>query len=187
MPKPNHSSGPPQPRNDRYPHDVLLGPFRADTGPTCVARECPLPAFATFCWGFCRCLLRADTEPSLAAHRRPTASPNPPRIYGRAIPRLTWGVSSQAHSFRHCACSLCVWIRSVSPSFPCSPDDRITSHPVELVGSGHNPSCSRVSGSGWRDHPFSRRVSARGLIRGRRPPGSGEAVAFSFAGEGLSH
>jgi MFS family permease len=47
-----------------------------------------------------------------------------------------------------------VWIRSVSPSLPCSPDDRITSHPVELVGSDHNPSCSRVSGSGWRDHPF---------------------------------
>ena len=31
-----------------------------------------------------------------------------------------------------------------------------------LVGSHHNPSCSRASGSGWRDHPFSRRVSARG-------------------------
>ena len=57
-----------------------------------------------------------------------------------------------------------------SPSLPCSPDDRITSHPVELVGSDHNPSCSRASGSGWRDHPFSRRLSARGLIRGRRPP-----------------
>ena len=77
--------------------------------------------------------------------------------------------------------------RRVSPSLPCSPNDRITSHPVELVGSDHNPSCSRASGSGWRDHPFSRRVSARGLIRGRRPPGSGEAVAFSFAGVGLSY
>jgi len=71
-----------------------------------------------------------------------------------------------------------VWI-SVSPSLPCSPDDRITSHPVELVGSDHNPSCSRASGSDWRDHPFSRRVSARGSIRGHRPPGSGEAVAFA--------
>ena len=99
----------------------------------------------------------------------------------------TWGASSQAHCFRHCACSSGVWIRSVSPSLPCSPDDRITSHPVELVGSDHNPSYSRASGSGWRDHPFSRRVSARGLIRGRRPPGSGEAVAFGFAGMGLSH
>ena len=83
--------------------------------------------------------------------------------------------------------SFCVWIRSVSPSLPCSPDGRITSHPVELVGSDHNPSCSRASGSGWRDHPFSRRVSARGSIRGHRPPGSGEAVAFGFAGMGLSH
>src|SRR5271166_3615826 len=144
---------------------------------------------------------------------------------------LTWGVSSQAHSFapadgvspakrgeaqRTAAgytvtseraparswlplrslrrsfilplrISFCVWIRSVSPSLPCSPDDRITSHPVELVGSDHNPSYSRASGSGWRDHPFSRRVSARGSIRGHRPPGSGEAVAFGFAGMGLSH
>src|SRR5208337_5121319 len=82
---------------------------------------------------------------------------------------------------------LSVWIRSVSPSLPCSHDDRITSHPVELVGSDHNPSCLRASGSGWRDHPFSRRVSARGSIRGHRPPGSGEAVAFGFAGMGLSH
>src|SRR5208337_943680 len=30
--------------------------------------------------------------------------------------------------------SFCVWIRSVSPSFACSLDGRITSHPVELVG-----------------------------------------------------
>ena len=37
--------------------------------------------------------------------------------------------------FGICACSFGVWIRSVSPSLPCSPDDRITSHPVELVGS----------------------------------------------------
>ena len=106
--------------------------------------------------------------------------------YSRAG-NLTWGVSSQAQSFRHCASSSAFWIRSVSPSVPCSPDDRITSHPVELMGSDHNPSCSRASGSGWRDHPFSRRVSARGSIRGHRPPGSGEAVAFSFAGVGLSH
>ena len=47
--------------------------------------------------------------------------------------------------------SFCVWIRSVSPSFACSLDGRITSHPVELGrGSDHNPSCSRASGSGWR-------------------------------------
>ena len=92
----------------------------------------------------------------------------------------------RSSSFISALCLLLgVWIRSVSPSLPCSPDDRITSHPVELVGSDHNPSCSRASGSGWRDHPFSRRVSARGLIRGHRPPGSGEAVAFSFAGMGL--
>ena len=56
-----------------------------------------------------------------------------------------------------------------------------------LWGSDHNPSCSRASGSGWRDHPVKRRVSAREFIRGHRPPGSGEAVAFSFAGMGLSH
>ena len=78
--------------------------------------------------------------------------------------------------------SFCVWIRSVSPSFACSLDGRITSHPVELVGSDHNPSCSRASGSGWRDHSVNRRVSAR-EFRGHRPPGSGEA-AFSFAGVG---
>ena len=56
-----------------------------------------------------------------------------------------------------------------------------------LWGSDHNPSCSRASGSGWRDHPVKRRASAREFIRGHRPPGSGEAVAFSFAGMGLSH
>ena len=92
----------------------------------------------------------------------------------------------RAPSFWHLRISFCVWIRSVSPSLPCSPDDRITSHPVELVGSDHNPSCSRASGSGWRDHPVKRRVSAKGK-RGHRPPGSGEAVAFSFAGMGSSH
>ena len=68
----------------------------------------------------------------------------------------------QSSSIISALCMLLVWIRSVSPSLPCSPDDRITSHPVELVGSDQNPSCSRVSGSGWRDHPFSRRVSAQG-------------------------
>ncbi len=56
-----------------------------------------------------------------------------------------------------------------------------------LAGSDHNPSCSRASGSGWRDHPVKRRVSAREIIHGHRPPGSGEAVAFSFAGMGSSH
>ncbi len=80
-----------------------------------------------------------------------------------------------------------VWIRSVSPSFACSLDGRITSHPVELVGArtiipharGRR---ARVGG----DHPVKRRVSAR-QSRGHRPPGSGEAVAFGFAGMGLSH
>ncbi len=79
-----------------------------------------------------------------------------------------------------------VWIRSVSPSFACSLDGRITSHPVELVGArtiipharGRR---ARVGG----DHPVKRRVSAR-QSRGHRPPGSGEAVAFGFAGMGLS-
>ena len=76
----------------------------------------------------------------------------------------------QSSSFISALCMLLgVWIRSVSPSSPCSPDDRITSHPVELVGSDHNPSCSRASGSGWRDHPFSRRVSAPG-VDPRSPP-----------------
>ena len=76
----------------------------------------------------------------------------------------------QSSSFISALCMLLgVWIRSVSPSLPCSPDDRITSHPVELVGSDHNPSCSRASGSGLRDHPFSRRVSARG-VNPRSPP-----------------
>ena len=28
---------------------------------------------------------------------------------------------------------------------------------------------------------------SQGVIRGHRPPGSGEAVAFGFAGMGLSH
>ena len=34
---------------------------------------------------------------------------------------------------------------------------------------------------------FTACFSPGGLIRGRRPPGSGEAVAFSFAGMGSSY
>ena len=89
--------------------------------------------------------------------------------YDEALETQTSSQSSPPHmgcvqssSIISALCMLLVWIRSVSPSLPCSPDDRITSHPVELVGSDQNPSCSRVSGSGWRDHPFSRRVSAQG-------------------------
>jgi hypothetical protein len=59
-------------------------------------------------------------------------------------------------------------------------------HIRSSLGSDHNPSCSRASGSGWRDHPVKRRLSAKERIRGHRPPGSGEAVAFSFAGMGSS-
>src|SRR5271157_915942 len=61
-----------------------------------------------------------------------------------------------------------VRIRRVSPYLPCSPDDRITSHPVEL-GSDHNPSCSRASGSGWRDHPPVRPIRPPAPPRPRTP------------------
>jgi hypothetical protein len=113
--------------------------------------------------------------PFTAGRNQTVVQKHPPHMGGFQSSSIIWAL-----------CMLLgVWIRSVSPSLPCGPDDRITSHPVELVGSDHNPSCSRASGSGWRDHPFSRRVSARGLIRGRRPPGSGEAVAFSFRWSGV--
>ena len=80
-----------------------------------------------------------------------------------------------------------VWIRSVSPSFACSLDGRITSHPVELVGArtiipharGRR---ARVGGTILLNGVFQ-----PGKAAGHRPPGSGEAVAFGFAGMGSNY
>ena len=94
----------------------------------------------------------------------------------------------QSSSIISALCMFLVWIRSVSPSLPCSWDDRITSHPVELVGSDQNPSMLEGIGLGLAGPSFfTACFSPGGLIRRSRPPGSGEAVAFSFAGMGSSY
>ena len=71
------------------------------------------------------------------------------------------------------------------PVFAMQPDDRITSHPVELVGSDIIPHArghrARIGGRSFFTACFSPGVDPRSP-----PPGSGEAVALSFAGMGLS-
>ena len=54
---------------------------------------------------------------------------------------LTWGFSSQAYSF-YCCMLLGGWIRRLSPSLPCSPNDRITSHRSSLWARTIIPRCS---------------------------------------------
>ncbi len=72
----------------------------------------------------------AGSEATLTRQRPDTLSRASAPL--RALGCLTW---SLPRSFiLALRISFGVWIRSVSPSFACSLDGRITSHPVELVG-----------------------------------------------------
>ncbi len=82
---------------------------------------------------------------------------------------LTWGVSGQGVIFISAfRVLLWVWIRSVSPFFRHAALMAASPHIRSSLSSDHNPSCSRASGSGWRDHPVERHVSAKG--KHRSPP-----------------
>ena len=72
----------------------------------------------------------AGSEATLTRRRPATLSGE------RALARSWLPLWPLPHAFILALRLLCLWIRSVSPSFACSRDGRITSHPVELVGLG---------------------------------------------------
>ena len=106
----------------------------------------------------------------------------------RAFARSWLPLRSLPHSFiLALRISFCVRIRSVSPSFAMQP--RRPHHLTSGRASWARTIIPRARGRRARVGGtilFHGVFQPGGLIRGHRPPGSGEAVAFSFAGMGLS-